>query len=258
MSRAATFWVWAVFAFMYLPIAMIALFSLNDSKIMSLPFSGFTLHWYADVLGDGRLGGGFLTTLSVAFLVAICATVLGALAALALSFYPMRGRGIFTVLLLAPFLIPKLILAVAQLILFNEAGLPRSLLTVIGAQTVIVLPFSTLVIASVLIRIDRGLLEAAADLGASGLSAFRRVVLPLMANGLLASWVVAFVLSSSEYVLTAFVSGRAQPLSVLVASDFRFALSPSLNALAVMIVFGNIALVALAELIRRRAGQARG
>lgn len=256
MSRLSTLWVWAVFAFMYLPIAMIALFSVNDSKIMSLPFSGFTLKWYAQVLGDGRLGGGFLTTLSIALPVAICATVLGALAALALSFYPMRGRGIFTVLLLAPFLIPKLILAVAQLILFNETGVERSLLTVIAAQTVIVLPFSTLVIASVLIRIDRGLLEAAADLGASGLSAFRRVVLPLMANGLMASWVVAFVLSSAEYVLTAFVSGRAQPLSVLVASDFRFALSPSLNALAVMIVFGNIALVALAELIRRRAGKA--
>ncbi len=258
MSRAATLWVWAVFAFMYLPIAVIALFSVNASKIMSLPFSGFTLDWYRQVLGDGRLGGGFLVTLMVAFPVAVVATMLGALAALALSFYPMRGRGLFTVLLLAPFLIPKLILAVAQLILFSDAGVPRSLWTVIAAQAVVVLPFSTLVIASVLIRIDRRLIEAAEDLGASGLSAFRRVVLPLMANGLLASWVVAFVLSSSEYVLTAFVSGRAQPLSVLVASDFRFALSPSLNALAVMIVLGNIALVAVAELIRRRSGRAGG
>ncbi len=257
MSRLGTLWVWAVFAFMYLPIAMIALFSVNDSEIMSLPFSGFTLRWYADVLGDGRLGGGFLTTLMIAFPVAVLATVLGALAALALSFYPMRWRGALTALLLAPFLIPKLILAVAQLILFSEAGVPRSLWTVIGGQTVIVLPFSTLVIASVLIRIDRRLLEAAADLGASGFSTFRRVVLPLMANGLLASWVVAFVLSSSEYVLTAFASGRAQPLSVLVASDFRFALSPSLNALAVMIVFGNIALVAVAEGLRLRAGRRR-
>ena len=77
-----------------------------------------------------------------------------------------------------------------------------------------------------------------------------------MRNGLMASWVIAFVLSSAEYVLTAFLGGREQPLSVLVASDFRFNLSPSLNALAVLIVLGNIALVVLAESIRRRSGRA--
>ncbi|SFB74358.1 ABC transporter permease [Tropicimonas isoalkanivorans] len=255
MSRLATLWVWLVFGFMYLPIAMILLFSLNASDVMAFPLRGFTTEWYGAILSDGRLGGGFLTTLSVAFPVAILVTVFGAIAALVLTLYPMRGRGLFVAILLMPFLVPRLILAVSQLILFKEVGIDRSLWTVIAGQSIIILPFSTLIIASVLIRIDRQLIDAAADLGASGWSSFRRVVLPLMSNGLLASWVIAFVLSSSEYVMTAFLSGREQPLSVLVASDFRFNLSPSLNALAVLIVLGNIALVVLAESIRRRSGR---
>ncbi|SNT28150.1 ABC transporter permease [Tropicimonas sediminicola] len=255
MSRLATFWVWLVFGFMYLPIAMILLFSLNASDVMAFPLRGFTTEWYGAILADGRLGGGFLTTLLVAFPVAILTTLFGAAAALALTLYPVRGRGLFVAALLMPFLVPRLILAVSQLILFKEAGIDRSLWTVIAGQSIIILPFSTLIIVSVLIRIDRRLIEAAADLGAPGWSCFRRVVLPLMGNGLLASWVIAFVLSSSEYVLTAFLSGREQPLSVLVASDFRFDLSPSLNALAVLIVLGNIALVVLAESIRCRSGR---
>ncbi|WP_226553768.1 ABC transporter permease [Celeribacter naphthalenivorans] len=254
MTRAATVWVYLVFGFMYLPIAMILLFSINDADVMAFPIQGLTAAWYADIIADARLGAGFLTTLFVAFPVAILSTLLGASAALALVFYPVRWKGIFAAALLLPFLVPRLILAVAQLILFKEVNIDRSLWTVIAGQSIIILPFSTLIIASVLIRLDRRLIEAAADLGASGWSSFRRVVLPLMGNGLLASWVIAFVLSSSEYVLTAFLSGREQPLSVLVASDFRFNLSPSLNALAVLIVFGNIALVVLAEAIRRRSG----
>ncbi|RBO53317.1 ABC transporter permease [Rhodovulum sp. BSW8] len=255
MSRLGTLWVCLVFGFMYLPIAMIALFSVNASDVMAFPLTGVTGQWFAEILGDGRLGGGFLTTLAVAFPVALLTTLLGAAAALALSFYATRFRVLFAALLLLPFLVPRLILAVAQLILFKELGVSRSLLTVIAGQSVIILPFTTVIVASVLIRIDRRLIEAAADLGASGWSSFCRVVLPLMGNGLMAAWVIAFVLSSSEYVLTAFLSGRQQALSVLVASDFRFDLSPSLNALAVLIVLGNIALVVIAEAIRHRSGR---
>ncbi|MDO6458892.1 ABC transporter permease [Celeribacter halophilus] len=254
MTRTATFWVYLVFGFMYLPIAMILLFSVNASDVMAFPIQGVTFAWYGDILSDARLGGGFLTTLFIAFPVALLTTLFGAAAALALAFYPTRWRGLFAAVLLLPFLVPRLILAVAQLILFKEMDIDRSLWTVIAGQSIIILPFSTLIIASVLVRLDRRLIEAAADLGATGWSSFRRVVLPLIGNGLLASWVIAFVLSSSEYVLTAFLSGREQPLSVLVASDFRFNLSPSLNALAVLIVFGNIALVCFAEAIRRRSG----
>lgn len=242
-----------VYAFMYLPVLVVLIFSFNNSEVFAFPLQGFTLRWYQDVLSDARLGGGFGITMMVALPVSILSTLMGALAALALTRYAMRFRQLFLVLLLIPFLIPKAILAMAQLILLSELGLERSLITVVAAQTVIILPFTSLIIASVLIRIDPRLEEAAADLGASRISAFWRVTMPLMKNGMMAAFFIAFVLSTSEFVLTSFVSGREQPLSILVASDFRFNIAPTLDALAILIVVGNLALVAIGELIRLRA-----
>ncbi len=205
------------------------------------------------MLGDRRLTGGLGLTFLVSIPVALLSTLLGAAAALALTRYRMRFRGLLLVLVLLPFLIPKVILGVAQLILLSELKIERSLLTIIAGQAIVILPFTTLVIASVLMRIDRRLEEAATDLGASAFSAFRRVTLPLMKNGLLAAWFIAFVLSSSEYVLTSLLSGRSQPLSILVASDFRFNMSPALDALALMIVAANLALIAVGEFARLRS-----
>lgn len=246
-------WMWLVYGFMYLPVAVIALFSFNASEIIAFPLQGFTFRWFGQVLADARLTGGLGLTFLVSVPVAALSTLFGAMAALALTRYRLRYRGLLLAIILLPFLIPKVILAVAQLILLSELKIERSLLTIVAGQAIIILPFTTLVIASVLMRIDRRLEEAAADLGASAWSAFRRVTLPLMKNGLLAAWFIAFVLSSSEYVLTSFLSGRRQPLSILVASDFRFNISPALDALALMIVAANLALIAFGEFARARA-----
>lgn len=246
-------WTWfgLVYAFMYLPVAVIALFSFNASKIVAFPLQGFTLDWYAKVLGDGRILGGLGITFLVAIPTAILATVLGAMAAMALTRGRLRHPVAFAALLFLPFMVPKVILAVAQLIVLSELGIGRGLTTIVVGQTLVILPFTTLVVASVLVRLDPRLEEAAADLGADTAQIFRRILFPLMKNGLLAAFFVAFVLSSSEYVVTSFVSGRTQPLSILVASDFRFDLSPSLDALAVLMVVANLAIVVVGELVRR-------
>jgi spermidine/putrescine transport system permease protein len=246
-------WIWLIYGFMYLPIAVIALFAFNASDIIAFPLQGFTTDWFGAVLADKRLTGGLGLTFLVSIPVALLSTLLGAMAALALTRYRIRFRPLLLAVILLPLLIPKVILAVAQLILLSELGLDRSLLTIIAGQSIIILPFTTLIIASVLMRIDRRLEEAAFDLGAGAFSTFRRVTLPLMKNGLLAAWFISFVLSSSEYVLTSFLSGRSQPLSILVASDFRFNVSPALDALALMIVAANLALIALGEFVRARS-----
>ena len=253
MKRATVLvdlWVGLVYGFMYLPIAVILLFSLNASEIIAFPLQGFTTQWFREVFTDTRLAGGLRITFMISIPVALLSTVFGAMAALALTRYRLKFRVAFLALLFVPFLIPKVILAISHLILLSELGIERSLLTVIAAQTIIILPFTTLVIASVLIRIDRRIEEAAADLGADSFDVFRRVILPLTKNGLMAASFVAFVLSSSEYVLTSFVSGREQPLSILVASDFRFNISPTLNALVILIVLANIILIGIGEFAR--------
>jgi spermidine/putrescine transport system permease protein len=242
-----------VYAFVYLPIAVVALFSFNSSEMIAFPLTGLTARWYIDAVQDERLLHGLGFTFVVAIPTALIATILGGMAALALTRYRFLGKASFAVMLVVPFFIPKIIIAVADVIALAELHLPHSVPTMVVAQSLIVLPFSAMVIASVLVRLDRKLEEAAQDLGATGWQVFRYVLLPLMRNGLMAAYFLAFVISSSEYVVTSFVSGRIQPLSILVASDFRFHLSPKLNALATIIVTVNIAIIVISELFRRRA-----
>ncbi len=258
MERALKTYVEFVYAFMYLPVVVVALFSFNASEMLAFPMTGFTLGWYDVAIHDSRLLGGLVNSIVIAAPTAVIATTFGAMAALALTRHRFRGRIVFAALLIVPFFIPKIILAVADVIAMAVTGVPHGVAVIIAAQSLIILPFSAMVIASALIRLDHRLEEAAADLGASGWQVFSRVQLPLMRNGLIASFFVAFVLSSSEYVVTSFVSGRTQPLSIMIASDFRFHLSPKLDALATLIVVANILLVAGGELVRRRAKGAVG
>jgi len=155
-------------------------------------------------------------------------------------------------LVILPFFVPRMILAVSQVTFMHEMAITKSLLTVCIGQSLVILPFSTIIIASVLYRLDPALEEAASDLGASAWQRFRFVQLPLMKFGLMASSFIAFVLSSAEYTVSYFMSGRSQPLSILVASDFRFHLSPTLYALASLIVLFNIIVVVVSEVLRRR------
>jgi spermidine/putrescine transport system permease protein len=258
MERVLKTYVQLVYAFMYLPVAVVALFSFNSAEMMAFPMTGFTLGWYDVAAHDNRLLGGLMNSLLIATPTAMISTTLAAMAALALTRHHFRGRIVFAALLIVPFFIPKIILAVSDVIAMAVTGVPHGVAVIIGAQSVIILPFSAMVIASVLIRLDHRLEEAAADLGASSWQVFTRVQLPLMRNGLIASFFIAFVLSTSEYVVTSFVSGRTQPLAIMVASDFRFHLSPKLDALATLIVAANILMVAGSELVRRRAKGALG
>lgn len=241
-----------VYGFVYLPILLMGLFSLNSSDLIAFPLSGFTLEWYEKILNDSRILRGLLTTIAVAVPVTIITTVLGSMAALVLTRYEFRLKPFFAALLVLPFFVPKLIFAIAQVTFLNDVGIDKGLITVWISQSLIILPFVTIIIASVLYKIDKSLEEAAEDLGARPWPTFRRVTLPLMKNGIMAGAFISFVLSNAEYTVSFFTSGRVQPLSVLVASDFRFHLSPSLNALAMLIVLFNVLIIITSEWIRRR------
>ena len=183
MERVLKTYVQLVYAFMYLPVAVVALFSFNSAEMLAFPMTGFTLDWYDVAIHDSRLLGGFANSILIAAPTALISTTLGAMAALALTRHRFRGRIVFAALLIVPFFIPKIILAVADVIAMAVVGVPHGVAVIIAAQSLIILPFSAMVIASVLIRLDHRLEEAAADLGASGWQVFSRVQLPLMRNG---------------------------------------------------------------------------
>ena len=244
-----------LYGFVYLPIMLMGLFSLNSSDIIAFPLRGFTLDWYNHILHDQRIFKGLLTTMAIAFPVTFITTILGSMSAIVLTRHQFRLKTLFLGLLILPFFVPKLIFAIAQVTFLSDVGISKGLFTVWISQALIILPFVTVIIASVMFRMDKALEEAAGDLGATPWQTFRMVTLPLMKNGIMAGAFISFVLSNAEYTVSFFTSGRAQPLSVLVASDFRFHLSPSLNALAMLIVFFNILIIVTSEWFRHKKVQ---
>lgn len=253
-------------AFLYLPLGVLAAFSFNDSALMAFPLSGFTWRWYGQVLRHASLLQGLLTSMLIAQPVAALSGVLGLCAALGLTSRRLRWRLGFATLLALPFLVPKGMLAVAQVMLLSRLGVSRGPGILILAQALAALPFTMLIVLTALLRMDPRLEEAARDLGATPWQSVRRVVLPLLRPALGMAYSVGMILSLSDLSLSMFLAGRTQPLSVIVASAFRRELSPELNAMqvillgltALVVAGGGLARGALSHQARRRVTPAPG
>jgi spermidine/putrescine transport system permease protein len=248
----------AVTAFLYLPVAVLVVFSFNASEVMAFPLSGFTWHWYGVLANNDNFWNGFVASLLIAQPVGLLGTLIALATALALADRrPLRGRMVLIGLLLIPFLVPKSVLSIAQAMIMSRVGIPRGATVLILAQTLMVLPFTTALIASVLVRLDPRLEEAARDLGALPWQAFRRVTLPQLKAAIGAAYSVAVILSLSDLAISMFLSGRTQPLSLIVASQFRRELTPDLNAMQVVVLAVTVLLVTVSELLRRRQTKAQ-
>jgi spermidine/putrescine transport system permease protein len=151
-----------------------------------------------------------------------------------------------------PFLVPKTVLSVAQAMLMSWVGLGRGATALILAQTLVVIPFTTTILAAVMIRLDPRLEEAARDLGATPWQSFRRVLLPQLSVALSAAYSIGVILSLADLTISMFLAGRTQPLSLIVASEFRRELKPDLNAMQVAVLVLTALIVALTEINRRR------
>ncbi|MCD7107819.1 ABC transporter permease [Rhizobium sp. DKSPLA3] len=252
MNRTVTLVLALGVGFFYLPIVVLAVFSFNASSLMAFPLSGFTLAWYADLFGNRAFLEGFLTSFLIAQPVGLLGALIGLMAALTLTAPGLRFRTVFVVLVILPFLVPKTVLSIAQAMLLNWVGLGRGATALIAAQTLVAVPFATTIIAAVLIRLDPRLEEAARDLGATPWQSFRRVLLPQLSGALGAAYSISVILSLADLTIAMFIAGRTQPLSLVVASEFRRELKPDLNAMQVSVLALTAIIVALSELNRRR------
>lgn len=257
MSRGQKLVLAAVAGFLYLPILVLALFSFNDSPLMAFPLSGLTDRWYRALWANRAFREGLMTSLLVAQPVGIGGMLLGLLAARALTAPGFRLAPAFAVLMLVPFLVPKSVLAIAQAMLLSRLGLKRGALALIAAQTLVVLPFTTVLLAAVLGRLDPRLEEAARDLGATPRQSFRLVVLPQIKPALVGAYSVGVILSLADLGIAMFLAGRTQPLALVVASEFRRELRPDLNAMQVVVLALTFLVLALSALVRR-PGRRRG
>lgn len=231
------------YAFLYLPIALLIVWSFNASRIVNI-WGGFSTKWYGELArNDDFLSAAWLS-LKVAATSATGALILGTLAAVVLvRFGRFRGRILFNGLIAAPLVMPEIILGLAMLLMFvaleQLIGWPdgRGFSTIAIAHTTVGMAYATVVVRSRLAQMDESLEEAALDLGARPLKVFFLITLPVIAPSLAAAWLLAFTLSLDDVVVAQFVSGPgATTLPIEVFSSVRLGVSPQVNALGTIIV----------------------
>ncbi|HUR17061.1 MAG TPA: ABC transporter permease [Candidatus Limnocylindrales bacterium] len=241
-----------ILGLLYLPIAVLFLFSINANTTVAFPLKGFTLDWYGEALTDGALIDAAMNSAQVGVASSTLATILGTITALLLLRFEFRGKRVLAALAVLPLIVPYVVLGVALLILFRAFDISTSLLTVSIAHVVVSMPFVVLIVLSRLIGFDRALEDAAMDLGATYPQTLRLVVLPIILPAVVSAWLVAFTVSFDEIALALFLTGRDPTFPVYLAGQIRFtATLPVLIAAAVMLMAGSLLLVLTSERIRR-------
>ena len=234
------------FAFLYLPIVLLVVYSFNDSRLVAV-WGGFSTRWYAAIWQNQALLDAALVTLRVAAVSATVATVLGTLAAISLvRMGRFRGRLLFSGMVYAPLVMPEVILGLSLLLLFVTIDLDRGFWTVTLAHTTFSMCFVAVVVQSRLIGFDRSLEEAAMDLGAPPLKTFVSVTLPLILPAVAAGWMLAFTLSLDDLVIASFTTGPgATTLPMRIYSQVRLGVTPEINAVSTIFI-GFVALIVVA------------
>jgi putrescine transport system permease protein len=242
------------FAFLYLPIVLLVIFSFNASRLVTV-WGGFSTKWYVSLLHNEAIMDAAWVTIRVALLSATIATVLGTLAAVALVRRGrFLGRTLFTGMVMAPLVMPEVITGLSLLLLFVAVGFDRGFWTVTFAHISFSMCFVAVVVQSRLVSFDQSLEEAALDLGAPPLKAFLLVTLPIIFPAVAAGWMLAFTLSLDDLVIASFTTGPgATTLPMRIYSQVRLGVTPEINAVCTIL----IGLVTLGVLIATTVTKAR-
>jgi len=243
-------------AFLYIPIAVLVIYSFNASRLVAV-WGGWSTRWYAELFNDAPLIDAAVTSLRVALASATAATILGTLAALALARF-FRGRLPFAAMIYAPLVMPEVITGLSLLLLFVAIAVDRGFWTVAVAHTTMAMCFATVIVQSRLADFDTSLEEAAMDLGAPPLRTFVSVTLPLIVPAIAAAWMLAFALSLDDLVIASFTTGPGTTtLPIRIYSEVRLGVKPEMNAVCSIMVGVVGAAVIIASLFVKLTG-ARG
>ena len=248
-----------VLAFLLLPILAIVPMSFNPTSFLVFTEGGLSLRWYRMLAESPDWTRSFANSLVIAAATTAIATPLGTLAAIGLVNLKSRARPLVVALLGAPLVVPVIVVAIAFYFLFAPIGLTNSFFGLIVAHTVLAAPFVVIVVAASLHGFDGSLLRAGASLGAPPLTVLLRILLPLIAPGVAAGAVFAFMTSFDETVVTLFLAGPEQrTLPIQMFEGVREQISPAITAAATLLVVASTLLLGSAELLRRRAERLYG
>ncbi len=248
------------YAFLYVPLVLVVIYSFNDSRIATV-WGGFSTRWYGELLRNDQVLDAALLSLRVALTSATMATILGTMAGLVLArFGPFRGRTLFSGMITSPMVMPEVITGLSLLLLFvtlqQLTGWPgqRGFTTITIAHTTFSMAYVAVIVQSRLMSMDESLEEAAMDLGGTPLRVVFDITLPLIAPAMIAGWLLAFTLSLDDLVIASFVSGPgASTLPMYIFSKVKLGVSPDINALATMIIAFISLGVLVAWLVTRKA-----
>jgi putrescine transport system permease protein len=225
------------FAFLYLPIVILVIYSFNASRLVTV-WGGWSLRWYTEFFNDSAMIDAAWMSFRVGATSATIATLLGTLAAIALSRGEgFKGRMLFSGMLYAPLVMPEVITGLSLLLLFVAINAERGFWTVTIAHTTLTMCFVAVVVQSRLISLDRSLEEAAMDLGCDPARAFLAVTLPLIVPAIAAGWMLAFTLSLDDLVIASFTTGPgSSTLPIRIYSEVRLGVKPEINAICTLVI----------------------
>ncbi|MEY3083247.1 MAG: hypothetical protein RJA94_3232 [Pseudomonadota bacterium] len=247
-------------AVLYVPLLVVAVYSFNASTSITR-WGGFSLRWYVDVFTGPeaeRFGLATWNSLTIALIAASIATAVAMSAALAMiRGGRFRGRGASYALINLPLMVPEMVVAVATLIFFTTIGLTTGYLTIVLAHITFCIPFAYLPIAARLSGIEDSYEQAARDLYATRWQAFRLVLLPLLGPGLVSGWLLAFIISLDDFIITNFVKGAGmETLPTAIFGSVKQGIKPNIMAISSLMLLVSILFVSLSYIINRRGRRA--
>ena len=240
-------------AYMLAPIVVVALFSFDATSQGKLDYawSGFSLDAWGDAFANESVNEAMITSLQLAALATVGSTIVGTLMALALVRHQFRGRAASNLLIILPMATPEIVIGAALLSMFLIYGLDLGFTTLLIAHVMFSISFVVVVVRSRLIGFDRSLEEAAADLGATPLTTFRKVTMPLMAPGIVAAALLAFALSIDDFVISNFNSGTTETFPLYIFGVSLRGIPVQVNVLATLLF--AVAVVAIALVLSQQA-----
>jgi spermidine/putrescine transport system permease protein len=258
MSRRST-WLWPVgilgYLFLYAPLAIVVVYSFNDSRLIA-QWVGFTLDWYRKLFHNDEMLGAAWNSLVIGLTASAVSTVLGTMAGYAMYRFRLR---VLPVLVVAPIAIPEILTGVSLLIFFVAINLTLGLTSIILAHIAFCIGFVAIVVRARLAGMDESLVEAARDLGATPVQAFRLVTLPLIMPGVIAGALMAFTLSIDDFVITYFTAGAgALTLPLEIYTMVKISVTPEVNAVSTLLMLLTLALIVIASRLSPGALRAGG
>lgn len=231
------------YLFLFAPIVILIAYSFNASR-STVVWTGFTLDWYREVFDDRGLGRALWVSIIVAVASAGISTAIGTLTALAIVKRRFPGRDSLSTLMMAPLVLPEIVIAVAFLVLMVTAGVTLGYFTLVTSHVLVSIPFTMLIVRAAASALDRRLEEAAADLGANEMQVFLRVTLPILAPAIFTAFLLAATLSFDNFVMSTFTSGvGTTPLPLRIYSMLKLGITPEINALGALMVLVNAVVV---------------